>query len=608
MQLLAVCSLLVLLCVSARSQNQICTIFTEAKKDGFKAMALVGLAQNLPDSLLDDVVPLVAEAFTMGIQCCSDEPLEDCNRDVADLFQSAVCSSETLVEKSNLKHCCENTATERTHCFVDHKAKIPRDLSLTSESPAADQCEDFKKDRKDFVESFIFRFSKRNTMLPPHVILAVTKSYGEVLATCCGKSEAEAQTCFNTKKPTFEHFVRNRVNELKALCIVHNKYGDRIFKAKKMIQYSQKMPQASFQEMRGIVDKIVATTAPCCGGDMITCMKQRKVLVDEVCGDRSVLSRMAGLKACCKEHAIDRGSCVEAMKPDTKPDSLSEHYDLHADIAAVCHTFTKTPDVALGKLIYELSVRHPESSQQVILRFSKEAEQAFLQCCDKEDHAECVKTALADSNIDKMIADEIEYYKNMCAAEAALGDYNFEKSMMVYYTRIMPQASFVQLHMVSETVADVFHDCCKDQPGHLVLPCAEEKLTNMLDTTCNDDDYSSINPRIAHCCNQSYSMRRPCILAIQPDTEFTPPELDANDFNMDPELCTKDNRDLLLSGKKLLCNVVRHKTSITEDHLKTLSANYSITREKCCAAEDKEACFTDEAAKLLAESVELVKG
>lgn len=47
--------------------------------------------------------------------------------------------------------------------------------------------------------SFIFRFSKRNTMLPPHVILAVTKSYGEVLATCCGKGEAEAQTCFDTK-------------------------------------------------------------------------------------------------------------------------------------------------------------------------------------------------------------------------------------------------------------------------------------------------------------------------------------------------------------------------------------------------------------------------
>nr|XP_023992195.1 serum albumin 2-like [Salvelinus alpinus] len=340
---------------------------------------------------------------------------------------------------------------------------------------------------------------------------------------------------------------------------------------------------------------------------MITCMKRRKVLVDEVCGNRSVLSRTAGLKACCKEHAIDRGSCVEAMKPDTKPDSLSENYDLHADITAVCHTFTKTPDVALGKLIYELSVRHPESSQQVILRFSKEAEQAFLQCCDKEDHAECVKAALADSNIDKMITDEIEYYKNLCAAEAALGDYNFEKSMMVYYTRIMPQASFVQLHVVSETVADVFHDCCKDQPGHLVLPCAEEKSTNVLDATCNDDDYSSINPRIAHCCNQSYSMRRPCILAIQPDTEFTPPEQDANDFHMGPELCTKNTKDLLLSGKKLLYDVVRHKTTITEDHLKTISTNFSITKEKCCAAEDKEACFTDKAAKLLAETVELVK-
>uniref|UniRef100_A0A4W5JX30 Albumin domain-containing protein n=1 Tax=Hucho hucho TaxID=62062 RepID=A0A4W5JX30_9TELE len=126
MQWLSVCSLLVLLSVSAPSQaqNQICTIFTEIKEDGFKSLILVGLAQNLPDSTLGDMVPLIAEALAMGVKCCSDTPPEDCDRDVADLFQSAVCSSETLVEKNHLKMCCEKTAAERTHCFVDHKAKV----------------------------------------------------------------------------------------------------------------------------------------------------------------------------------------------------------------------------------------------------------------------------------------------------------------------------------------------------------------------------------------------------------------------------------------------------------------------------------------------------
>ncbi|CAB1343942.1 unnamed protein product [Coregonus sp. 'balchen'] len=374
------------------------------------------------------MVPLIAEALAMG----------------ADLFQSAVCSSETLVEKNNLKQCCEKTVAERTHCFVDHKAKIPRELSLTAELPAADQCEDFKKDHKAFVGRFIFKFSKGHTMLPPHVVLAIAKA-------------------------TFQHAVKKRVTELKALCIVHRKYGDRVVKAKKLVQYSQKIPQASFQEMGGIVDKIVETVAPCCSGEMVTCMKERKSLMDEVCANESVLSRAAGLAACCKEDAMDRGSCVEAMKPDPKPDGL---------------------------LIYEISVRHPESSQQVILRFAKDAEQAFLQCCDMEDHAECVKTALAGSDVDKMITDETDYYKKMCAVEAEMGDDNFEKS---------------------------------------------------------------INPRIAHCCNQSYSMRRSCILAIQPDTEFTPPELDANNFHMCPELCTKNSKELLLAGKKRSAVLLRTK-------------------------------------------------
>ncbi|KAJ8005554.1 hypothetical protein DPEC_G00119150 [Dallia pectoralis] len=601
---LDVCCFLTLIIISAVAQNQVCTVFTEAKKDGFEAMALVGLAQNLPDSLLVDMVPLVQQAFTMGIQCCADEPPKDCNRDVADLFQSAVCSSEGLVETSNLTHCCEKTGSERTDCFVDHKAKIPRDLSFTSESPSADQCEDFKKDRMAFIQRFIFRFSKRNPMLPPHVILAVTKAYGEVLATCCGK--AEAHTCFQTKKPTFQYAVRNRVHEIKALCIIQNKYGDRIIKAKKMIQYSQKMPQASFLEMSSIVEQIVVTIAPCCSGDMVTCMKSRKILMDEVCGNSSVLSRMSGLKACCKEHVIDRGSCVEGMKPDAKPDSLSEHYNLNADITNICRTFTKTPDAALAKLIYELSVRHPESSQQVILRFIKESERVFLQCCQEKDPAGCVKTAMAGSDINKKISEQIGYYKQMCATEFALKDDNFEKSMIVLYTRVIPQASFAQLHMVSEILADVFHDCCKDKQDGFLLPCAEEKSTDILDAVCHDYDYSNINPRVAHCCNHSYSTRRSCILALHPDTEFTPPGLDPNTFRMGSELCTNDRRKLLLSEKRLLYSLVRQKTTITEDHLKTISMNYQAMRGRCCASEDQETCFTQEAPKLVAESAQLV--
>ncbi|KAJ8005553.1 hypothetical protein DPEC_G00119140 [Dallia pectoralis] len=53
----------------------------------------------------------------------------------------------------------------------------------------------------------------------------------------------------------------------------------------KMIQYSQKMPQASFLEMSSIVEQIVVTIAPCCSGDMVTYINP-----DSLCcfGDRLV--------------------------------------------------------------------------------------------------------------------------------------------------------------------------------------------------------------------------------------------------------------------------------------------------------------------------------
>lgn len=48
----------------------------------------------------------------------------------------------------------------------------------------------------------------------------------------------------------------------------------------------------------------------------------------------------------------------------------------------------------IGRLIYEVSRRHPEASEGTILRFAKAAEQAFIKCCAQDDHAECVTTAV----------------------------------------------------------------------------------------------------------------------------------------------------------------------------------------------------------------------
>ncbi|XP_034148109.1 serum albumin 2 isoform X1 [Esox lucius] len=607
MRRLVVCSLLMLLSVSVhcQTQNAICEIFTKTKEDGFQSLVLVGLAQNLPNSELGDTEPLIKEAVAMAVKCCSDAPSEDCNWDMADLFRSALCSSESLIMKNNLTHCCEKTGAERAECFVDHKSKIPQDLSLTVEVPAADQCGDFYKDTKAFIKRFLFTFSKHNPRMLPHVSMLISKDYREVLTKCCG--DAEAQTCLDNKKSAFQHGVRKRVHDLNSICIVHKNYGEGVVKARKTIEYSQKVPQASFQEIVNMVDQVVATYPPCCSGNMAKCIKKRKELGDRICSDESLVSRTVGLAACCKENITQRGACVTKMKPDPKPDDLSEHYDLHADIGEICNNFTKDPYHTLRKLIYEVSARHPESSQQLILRYSQMAEQAFLQCCDKEDHPDCVKTSLADLDLHKNITNDNNEFKLLCAAETATGEDKFERRMFVYYTKLMPQASFDLLHRVSETVHGIVHDCCHNKPGHSDLHCIEEKLTNTLDVMCHNNDPSSINPRITHCCNQSYAMRRPCVLAMEPDTEFTPPELDPKNFSMGPELCNPQKKEAMVSMKKLLYGLVRHKITITEDQMKTITSNYDIMKDKCCAAEDKASCFKEQAPKLISESAELLK-
>ncbi|KAM4616119.1 vitamin D-binding protein isoform 2-T2 [Polymixia lowei] len=595
----AVCLLLL---QTVAAQNQVCQIYTEAKEDGFKSLIVICLAQNLPDITQDEMVTFIDEALALGSNCCSDAPVGDCERDPVDLFQSVVCSYESIVERNNLKSCCEQSGAERSVCFVDHKVNISRDYSLQTWLPTEDECPDFKKDDKAFLGKLIFSFSKRNVLLPPQVILGIAKGYSDVMVSCCG--DADPQTCFDNKEPPFQAAVRNRVTQHRAHCFAHSRYGERVVKAKKLVRFSQKVPQAPVEVMQSTVDKLFSTTAPCCQGDMGTCMRLRKQLIDELCANENLISTSAGLATCCKADVFSRGSCIGSMTPDPKPEGLSEEYDLHANIQAVCDSFTKTPQQAMVNLIYEVSRRHPEASEAAILRYAQATERAFLMCCAKEGHAECVKAEMTDRDLEKDITDGLAHYRNISALKRTVGDGNYEKILLVLYTRAMPQATFDQLHHVSKTVTSVLSECLKND--HRVMAC-EDMLTDIIDVVCQEVAAASINPQISNCCNQSYSTRKICIMTLRPDVDFQPPELDTKNFPMGADLCTKEAADLFLSEKMLLYVLVRQKPTISHGQLHSIRQHFQAMKSKCCAEADQEACFSTEASELITGVAELLK-
>ncbi|MBN3320913.1 ALBU2 protein, partial [Atractosteus spatula] len=433
-----------------REANTICQYYTALKEEGFKAIVLVGLAQNLPKSTFEELIPLVRQSTAAAQGCCGDSPSADCLKDEKELFQGVVCSSQEVVTKNELADCCAKQGAERTKCFIEHKKKIPRDLSLTPHLPASEKCEEFEKDHNRYMGHFIFRFSKRNVLLQPQVILGITDGYEKSLTECC--KAADAQHCLDAKKDALQRVIEDRITELKSTCVIYEKYGLRILKAKKLVQYSQKLPQATFEEVVDMTDRIAAMTATCCSGDMIQCMKQRKELVDAVCSRDDTLTRTKHLAECCKASVIDRGACIERMKADDKPKDLSAKVESFIKDKDVCQKLKADHDTFLGRFIYEYSRRHQELSIQMILRIGKAYEEILKKCCETDDPPACYGSA--DADLAKAIHENLQHFKGMCEIEKQKGEDAFEKLLtilFVFFNAVLPV--FLKPKLVAESQA-----------------------------------------------------------------------------------------------------------------------------------------------------------
>ncbi|XP_041081666.1 albumin 1-like [Polyodon spathula] len=575
--------------------NPICDHVTAVTPEGFKAMVLVGLSQNLPKSTYEELLPLVRQIATAAIACCDEGASADCSKDELDLFQSAICASDEVTQKNLLEDCCVKTGADRHHCFLEHKKHIPME-STVHNIPGKDTCEAYERDRVTIMGHFIYHFSKKHVLMQPQVVLGIAKGFEGILQSCC--HDDDINKCFLEKGTAMKHTVENRISQLRSICLVHNKYGLRIIKAIKIVKYSQKLPQATFEEVAKMTEQIAHMVTTCCKGEMIKCMKERKQLVDDVCSNDEILSRTKHLADCCKLSIIERGDCIEKMEPDDKPTDLSAKADSFIKDKDICERYAQKGDQFLARFIYEYSRRHPELSVQEILRVGKGYEAILDKCCKTENPPECYGGV--EEELALTIKKHILHFKQMCAAEKKFGEEGFEKLMLIQYTKIMPQAPYEGLMRVAHKIARIIDSCCSRDESHL-MTCAEELLTNAIDETCSETNPADINEHIDHCCNESYSQRRICILEIQPDTTFVPQPFSPDMFHLDHHMCDMKPKELFATTTRLLYDLVKLKTTMTKEQLMAIVVEFQLVKE-CCADVAKELCFRTEGAKLIEKS------
>uniref|UniRef100_A0A7M4EHN8 Albumin domain-containing protein n=1 Tax=Crocodylus porosus TaxID=8502 RepID=A0A7M4EHN8_CROPO len=429
---------------------------------------------------------------------------------------------------------------------------------------------------------YLYQVARRAPFLYAPALLALGVDYEHVIEACC--AETEIGTCLDEKVLRFSIFTNALFPSSSLL-------------SRRLALISQKYPKAPFAEVHKIVQDLKGIYKECCDGDMVECMDDRAELMTYICSKQEQLS--SKIHHCCEKPVVERSQCIIEADFDDKPEDLPPIGDKYIHSPDVCGHFEAAHDVFLAEFLFEYGRRHPEFSTQMLLRIAKLYEDTLGKCCKTESPSECY------AEVERLIQEHIQETKVLVKTNCDLltqgGEFNFQKEVLIRYTKKMPQVSTQTLLELAKTMTAIGVKCCHE-PEEKHIPCSEGRLSIVIQEMCKKQETTPINDQVAHCCDDSYSERRPCFTKLGVDEKYTPPPFDPAMFNFDDKLCTAPEEEQKENQLGLLVNLIKRKIKITEEQLQTISGGFSAMLDKCCKVEDHDTCFGEEGANLIVES------
>ncbi|KAF3825120.1 hypothetical protein GH733_005754, partial [Mirounga leonina] len=312
-------------------------------------------------------------------------------------------------------------------------------------------------------------------------------------------------------------------------CASLQKFGDRAFKAWSIARMSQKFPKADFAEVSKLVTDLTKIHKECCHGDLLECADDRADLAKYMCENQDSIS--SKMKECCDKPLLEKSHCLTEVERDELP----------GDLSPIAADFVEDKELDEFKPLVE-------EPQNLV--------------------------------------------KTNCELFEKLGEYGFQNALLVRYTKKVPQVSTPTLVEVSRKLGKVGTRCCK-KPDSERMPCAEDYLSVVLNRLCVLHEKTPVSERVTKCCTESLVNRRPCFSALETDEAYVPKEFNAETFTFHADLCTLPEAEKQVKKQSALVELVKHKPKATEEQLKTVMGDFGAFVEKCCAAENKEACFAE---------------
>uniref|UniRef100_A0A2K6FV75 Albumin n=1 Tax=Propithecus coquereli TaxID=379532 RepID=A0A2K6FV75_PROCO len=447
----------------------------------------------------------------------------------------------------------------------------------------------------NFKALYLYEVARRHPYFYGPELLFFAERYKHAFSECC--QAADKAACLFPKLDALREEGLASSARQRFRCSSLQKFGERAFKAWTIARMSQKFPKADFAEVSKIVQDLAKIHKECCHGDLLECADDRADLAKYVCEHQDSLS--SKLKECCDKPVLEKSHCIAEAENDEVPADLSPLAADFVEDKDVCKNYAEAKDVFLGTFLYEYSRRHPEYSPLLILRMAKKYEGTLEKCCATADPHGCYAKVLDE--FQPLVEKPQTLVNENCALFEKLGEYGFQNALIVRYTKKAPSMSTPTLVEVSRTMGKIGAKCCKLEPVKR-MSCAEDFLSLVLNRMCVLHEKTPVSEKVTKCCTESLVDRRPCFSELEVDETYVPKEFNAETFTFHANICTLPDKEKQIKKQSALVELVKHKPKATNDQLKAVMTEFTAFVEKCCKADDKEACFSEEGPKLVAAS------
>uniref|UniRef100_A0A8C9UNW7 Albumin n=1 Tax=Spermophilus dauricus TaxID=99837 RepID=A0A8C9UNW7_SPEDA len=349
----------------------------------------------------------------------------------------------------------------------------------------------------------------------------------------------------------------------------YKEFGEQEFKGLVLVTFSQYLQKTEYDDLAKFTVEVTDLAKACAADNTgADCNKPLDTIFGEkTCSIANLRDTYGDMADCCAKQDLERFQCLVKHKEEMP--NLPALDLKHPD--ALCTSFEES-------------------------EIAKAYEAKLEKCCAEADPPACYGKVFEE--FEPLVTELQNVVKQNCDLYEQIGEYKFQNVLVIRHTQKAPQMSTPTLVEASRKLGKVATQCCKLSESQR-MPCIEGYLTAILNTVCVMHEKNPVSERVTKCCSESFVNKRACFHALTVDDTYVPKELHADTFTFHADICTLPETKQQIKKQTALAELVKHKPTATMDQLKTVMGDFVAFLDKCCKADDKEACFSEEVLELL---------